>query len=82
MSGIITKAGFGMGQQDDIAEALAHLIQTLTRVAPQLGPQFLSGGILEIKCLAGAHLKFGFEPQRGGLVLPDGIRPMNGGNKA
>lgn len=71
----ITPRAFGDGQQQEIAGAAGELIRALSQAAPQLGPHFHSGGIIEIKTMSGAHLKLGFEPQRGGLIIPGGIAP-------
>lgn len=75
MPQIITRDQFGAGQQDAITKISAAYIQTLIQIAPQLGPHLMSGGTFEIKTMSGAHLKFGFSPQAGGLVLPGGITP-------
>lgn len=72
---------FGDGQKAEIYKGIAQFLEQLTRTAPQLAGHFLSGGFLEIKTMSGAHLKVGFSPQPGGLVLPGGIAPVprNGG---
>lgn len=71
----ITRQAFTPGQQDEINTATNALIRALVQVAPQLGPQFLSGGTLEVKTMSGLHVKLTFGPQAGGLILPGGIRP-------
>lgn len=71
----ITTNAFGDGQKKDIMINLAAFMDSLVSQAPQLAPHFLSGGTLEIKTMSGAHLKFGFSPQAGGLIVPGGIRP-------
>jgi hypothetical protein len=74
-NGHINPNSFGPGQQELIAQAMETFITALINTAPQLGPHFLSGGVMSIATMSGAVLKFGFAPQRGGLVLPGGIRP-------
>lgn len=71
----ITPNQFGDGQQREIQSGLALFMEGLVKAAPQLGGHFLSGGTLEIKTMSGAHLKFGFAPQAGGIIMPGGIRP-------
>jgi len=71
----ITTQAFGDGQKMEIQNNLAAFMESLVRAAPQLAPHFLSGGTLEFKTMSGVHLKFGFAPQAGGLIIPGGIRP-------
>jgi hypothetical protein len=75
----IKKGDFGAGQQEEISRSLGAFVLALIQAAPQIGPHVLSGGTLEIKTMSGAHLKFGFAPQSGGIILPGGIRPANNG---
>lgn len=75
IKGKITTDAFGDGQKREIYNNLGAFMQSLVAAAPQLAPHFLSGGILEIKTMSGAHLQFGFAPQAGGLIIPGGIRP-------
>lgn len=78
---IINNQSFGPAQQEDLNVALGAFVMSLVNAAPQLGAHLLSGGFVEIKTMSGAHLKFGFGPRPGGLILPGGIRPagQNGG---
>lgn len=73
---VIQKNDFGDGQKREIHNALAAFMEDLARVAPQIAPHFLSGGTLEIKTMSGVHLRFGFSPQVGGIIIPGGIRPQ------
>ncbi len=70
---------FAPGQQDMIAGAMSALMRTLISIAPQLAPHLLSGGVLNIVTMSGANIKLGFEPQRGGLIIPGGIQPAKNG---
>lgn len=81
MSDIINNSSFTPGQQEDISKIMDSTMQALCHIVPQLGGHFLSGGTFDVKTMSGLHLRFGFEPQRGGLIIPGGIQPhsRNGG---
>jgi hypothetical protein len=79
MDPIINKSSFGPGQQEEMTRALAAYIMAMAQIAPQLSGHFLSGGTFEIKTMSGMHLKVGFNPMSGGLILPGGIAPIQNG---
>lgn len=78
MNPVINKSAFTPGQQEAINKALGEFIRSVCQSVPALGGHFLSGGTFEIKTMSGTHLRFGFSPQAGGLIIPGGIRPTGG----
>jgi len=75
----ITRADLTPGQQELIFTGMRILFSALCQAIPQAYPQISSGGTLEIKTMSGLNLKFGFEPQAGGIIMPGGIRPAENG---
>lgn len=74
---IINHADFSPGQQEEIVRALEGFLQRLCLVAPVFGPHLLSGGTFEIKTMSSLTLKLGFNPNKGGIITPGGITPVN-----
>lgn len=73
----ITNHAFGPGEQQALNEIMGATIEAVCRLLPRLAPSLMSGGTIEIKTMSGMHLKTGFSAYQGGLVLPDGITPVN-----
>lgn len=69
----------GQAQSEEIAKKLTQFIWFMAQVVPQLGPHLLSGGIMQIQTMSGMTLRFGFNPQVGGIITPGGINPANKG---
>lgn len=66
---------FGEGQKAIIGKCLSDFMTTMAQVAPKIAPHLLSGGVMTVSTMSGMTLKFGFAPQKGGLILPGGITP-------
>lgn len=65
----------GDGQQQKVSRALETFMIALISAAPRLAPHLLSGGVFTIQTMSGMQMKLGFAPQKGGLIMPGGIRP-------
>ncbi len=74
---ILTRQQFGPGEGEAIQAVLGEAINVICGIVPKLGPHFLSGGTVEIKTMSGLCLRFGFNPQQGGVIDPNGIMPVN-----
>ena len=74
---ILTRQQFGPGEGEAIQAVLGEAINVLCSIVPKLAPHLLSGGTVEIKTMSGMTVRFGFNPQQGGIIDPSGIMPVN-----
>lgn len=63
------------GQREQFSDIMGEFISQSCQCIPSLIPHFHSGGTIKIMTLSGVTMEIGFEPQKGGLYLPGGIRP-------
>lgn len=74
----IRKSDLGGNQQELVSLALQKFISSMIQALPQLHTHFLSGGTIQILTMSGVDLKVGFEPQIGGLIVPNSVNPSKG----
>lgn len=77
LNGTASNRQFTDAQKAEFETGLELLLRRMVMAAPQIAPHLNSGGVITFSTMSGLTLRLGFGAQQGGLLLPNGIKPVN-----